>query len=190
MIVILKKPIKDFPFKIRWWANVTVTPEDKRTTEFSKGTFKGLKVSRPNGGHIWPISTVGDTPEWKNAQKKEIKNKTSEVINKIIPIFNDKITKSECNPWRKDSRDTSRHQIILTRTKINRVNNSNIFRCIRVNKDKNLERHKKDAIRGHGLTSTKWNFVKFTIIKKILKPIKRIPNYFHNQEKKGENKQQ
>jgi hypothetical protein len=44
-----------------------------------------LKGKIPLGGQNLPISKVGDSLLWKKAQKKEKKNKTSEVINKIIP---------------------------------------------------------------------------------------------------------
>lgn len=40
------------------------------------------------GGHWLPISIFGERLLWKKAQKKEIKKKTSDKINKIIPIFN------------------------------------------------------------------------------------------------------
>lgn len=39
----------------------------------------------PVGGHAHPNSGVGDRLLWKNAQKNAKKNRTSEVINKIIP---------------------------------------------------------------------------------------------------------
>jgi len=39
----------------------------------------------PVGGHLRPISIVGARLLWKKAQKKEKKNSTSEVINRIIP---------------------------------------------------------------------------------------------------------
>lgn len=45
------------------------------------------------GGHIEPSSIVGDKLEWKKAQKKERKNKTSEVMNKIIPHFSPATTR-------------------------------------------------------------------------------------------------
>jgi len=68
-----------------WWAQVTVTPEDSRIIVFSKGTWKGLNGKIPWGGQNLPISKVGESLLWKKAQKKEKKNSTSEVINKIIP---------------------------------------------------------------------------------------------------------
>jgi hypothetical protein len=43
-----------------WCAQVTDTPDDKRTIVFSRGTWKGLKVARPVGGQTLPNSTVGD----------------------------------------------------------------------------------------------------------------------------------
>jgi hypothetical protein len=39
----------------------------------------------PVGGQAHPSSGVGDKLLWKNAQKKAKKNKTSEVMNRIIP---------------------------------------------------------------------------------------------------------
>ena len=38
------------------------------------------------GGHVHPSLGVGARLLWKNAQKNEKKNATSDVINKIIPI--------------------------------------------------------------------------------------------------------
>lgn len=37
------------------------------------------------GGQVDPNSIVGDSLEWKNAQKNDTKNKTSETMNRIIP---------------------------------------------------------------------------------------------------------
>jgi hypothetical protein len=64
----------------------------------------------PTGGHIDPISIVGAKLEWKKAQKKEKKNIISEIINKIIPIFNPICTVFVCFPKYKDSFTTSTHQ--------------------------------------------------------------------------------
>jgi hypothetical protein len=55
---------------------------------FTKGTSKGLKLSIPFGGQIFPISIVGDILAAKNAQKKAKKNIISETINKIVPYRN------------------------------------------------------------------------------------------------------
>lgn len=75
-----------------WWAQVTVTPEDKRIAVFNKGIWKGLKLWIFIGGQRFPSSIEGDKLLWKKAQKKEIKKNTSEIINKIIPQRNPIVT--------------------------------------------------------------------------------------------------
>jgi hypothetical protein len=42
----------------------------------------------PIGGQIDPNSTAGAKAEWKNAQKNEKKNATSDRMNSITPYFN------------------------------------------------------------------------------------------------------
>ena len=42
-----------------WWAQVTVTPEARRTAVFSRGTSKGSNVVMPVGGQQPPSSGVG-----------------------------------------------------------------------------------------------------------------------------------
>jgi hypothetical protein len=54
-----------------------------------------LKGEIPVGGQDCPNSTVGEILLCRKAQKNEIKKKTSERINKIIPIFNPLTTKLE-----------------------------------------------------------------------------------------------
>jgi len=66
---------------------VTVAPEDKRIAVLRRGTSKAFIVEIPTGGQRLPTSTVGTKEEWKKAQKKEIKKKTSEIMNHNIPIF-------------------------------------------------------------------------------------------------------
>lgn len=68
-----------------WWAHVTVTPDAKRTAVLSKGTLNGFKGLIPVGGQQHPSSGVGASLLWKNAQKNAKKNRTSDVINRIIP---------------------------------------------------------------------------------------------------------
>jgi|ERR1044072_5790589 hypothetical protein len=68
-----------------WWAQVTVTPEASRTAVFRSGTLNGFNGVIPAGGQQHPNSGVGDSLLWKNAQKKAKKNRTSDVINRIIP---------------------------------------------------------------------------------------------------------
>jgi len=44
---------------IEWWAQVTVTPEDKRMIVLRRGTWSGLNGETPVGGHFNPSSKVG-----------------------------------------------------------------------------------------------------------------------------------
>lgn len=59
---------------------------------FNRGVLNGLKISIPMGGHFSPKSIRGDRLEWKNLQKKDIKKKISEIMNKIIPNFKPMVT--------------------------------------------------------------------------------------------------
>jgi hypothetical protein len=93
-----------------WCAHVTVTPEDSRMVVLRRGIWNGLKGDTPIGGQTPPISGVGDRLLWKNAQKNEKKNKTSERINRIIPHRIPCATDEVCCPWRVLSRVMSRHQ--------------------------------------------------------------------------------
>jgi hypothetical protein len=43
----------------------------------NSGTCRGLNGWIPTGGQVDPNSIVGDSLEWKNAQKNDTKNKTS-----------------------------------------------------------------------------------------------------------------
>lgn len=101
--------LKD-PFSKAWCLHVTATPEDKRRIVFNKGILIGLKGKIPIGGQDCPTSTTGEILLCKKAQKKARKKNTSEMINKIIPVFRPLITKSECCPWELASRWTSFHQ--------------------------------------------------------------------------------
>ena len=49
-------------------------PEQRRIKVFNKGTSLALKVKIPLGGHILPISIVGEILAAKNAQKKAKKH--------------------------------------------------------------------------------------------------------------------
>ena len=64
---------------------MTVAPEARRMAVLSSGIWNGLKAWIPAGGQVVPSSTAGASLLWKKAQKKEKKNRTSEVINRIIP---------------------------------------------------------------------------------------------------------
>jgi len=46
---------------IEWWVQVTVIPEDRRIIVFSSGIWNGLNGLIPIGGHIIPVSIVGDS---------------------------------------------------------------------------------------------------------------------------------
>lgn len=92
-----------------WWAHVTVTPDANKIAVFKRGIWKGLKAIIPTGGQVIPNSIVGERLLWKKAQKKEIKKKISETINKIIPHRKPKVTGNVCNPWKVPSREISRH---------------------------------------------------------------------------------
>lgn len=96
-----------------WWAQVTEIPDVIKIIVFKRGILNGLKISIPQGGQFNPNSKVGDILEWKKAQKKEIKNKTSEVINRTIPHFNPFNTWFVWYPWKVLSRDTSRHHVYI-----------------------------------------------------------------------------
>ncbi len=112
-IIVKNKEIwdfKKFPFNISWWDQVTLTPEDNNRTVFNNGILIGLKEMTIKGGHNWPSSIVGEILLWKNAQKKDMKNSTSEIIKRTIPILSPFITASGCMPCQDLSRWTSRHQ--------------------------------------------------------------------------------
>jgi len=100
--------------RIDWWAHVTLTPDDNKITVFNNGTWKAFKGSTPQGGHIFPNSTTGLNLEWKKAQKKDKKKKTSLIMNKIIPNISPLTTTPEWPPWNVLSRTTSRHHANTT----------------------------------------------------------------------------
>lgn len=155
-----------FSFKIAWWDQVTVTPEERSKIVFNKGILIGLNVLILRGGHAWPNSMVGEILLWKNAQKNEAKNNTSEEINRIIPVFSPVITIFEWCPWIEASRWMSRHQTYARIDVISRIINVklNIFLLIITSMDSTTQRILFEASRGHGLTSTRWNGLNFFII--------------------------
>jgi len=55
--------------RIAWWAQVTVTPDERRTMVFSSGTPQGDRGLTPTGGQLLPSSTLGASLLWKKAQK-------------------------------------------------------------------------------------------------------------------------
>lgn len=87
-MIVINKPVLVFwcsPAISAWWAHVTVDPEDNKTIVFRRGTSRGLKGNSPIGGHVAPSSLEGARLLWKNAQKNDEKNKTSDKINNSIP---------------------------------------------------------------------------------------------------------
>jgi len=91
------------------WHHVTLIPDDRRIMVFNIGTSIGLNTLIPFGGHWDPNSTLGAKLEWKNAQKKDKKKNTSDVINRIIPHRNPISTIFVWCPWNLLSREISRH---------------------------------------------------------------------------------
>jgi len=59
----------------QWWDHVTVNPDDSKIIVFSNGTLRGLMVLIPVGGQEQPIYTEGESLLWKNAQKRQGKNR-------------------------------------------------------------------------------------------------------------------
>ena len=92
------------------WDQVTVAPEESRTTVFNKGTWKAFKDCRPRGGQQEPNSTLGDNEQCRYAQKKPKKKKISETIKRPIPSRNPNWTRLVWNPNDVDSRIILDHQ--------------------------------------------------------------------------------
>jgi len=155
-----------FLFSISWWDHVMDTPEDSKRIVFRRGILIGLKEVIDKGGHIWPNSTVGEILLWKKAQKNEVKNNTSDEINKTIPVFNPFITRFGWLPWSVDSRWMSRHHvnannnIVMNEIRMIML----IFLLIMIRPDVTRARIPLDANNGQGLISTKWKGLNFLVI--------------------------
>jgi len=168
-IIVKNKAISDLkksPFSISWWAQVTLTPEDNKRTVFSNGILIGLKEITIKGGQSWPNSIVGEILLWKNAQKKDIKNRTSETIKRTIPIFNPFITASGCIPCQDLSRCTSRHHEKAT-INVTEKDNANVNKDTAFISKTNLNTKDMEAPAakiGQGLTFTRWNELNLFII--------------------------
>ena len=91
-------------------------PKNNKINVFKKGTPHGSKTFKPFGGHIQPISILGDKLAWKNAQKKETNNIISETTNNIKPNFKPCCTFKVCEPSNKPSLIISRHHWNATKT--------------------------------------------------------------------------
>ena len=146
-------------FSIRAWCDhVTLIPEESKIKVFNRGTCVALNGVIPVGGHIKPISNVGESLLWKKAQKKEKKNNTSDVINKIIPQRKPLITYNVCRPWKVLSRVISRHHWNVVNVIIS-IPNIIRFAVLIINHltiPVTRIRAAKEAEIGHGLWSTKW----------------------------------
>jgi len=70
---------------ILWWAQVTLTPEESKTTVLRRGTEKVSRATMPTGGQQQPSSTAGLRELWKKAQKKAPKKQTSDKMKRIMP---------------------------------------------------------------------------------------------------------
>lgn len=126
---------------------------------FRRGTLNGFNGLIPVGGHAQPSSGVGDNLLWKNAQKKAKKNRTSDVINRIIPHRRPVVTYEVWCPWNVLSRTTSRHHWIMERIIIKEAITNPVvkWRWNHEVRPMASERAPTEAVRGHGLISTKWN---------------------------------
>jgi hypothetical protein len=155
-----------FLFSISWWDQVIETPEERSKIVFKRGILIGLKEVIERGGHDCPSSMVGEILLWKKAQKKDTKKNTSDVIKRIMPVFNPFITTKEWLPWSEASRWMSRHH----ENEIRSIKDKEaiIVRVLTlfISNNPEITKHKAplDANKGHGLWSTKWKGLNFFII--------------------------
>jgi len=155
--------------RIEWWVHVTVTPDLTSKMVFNSGTLIGLNVLIILGGHIWPISKFGLILEWKYDQKKLLKKKISEIMNKTIPILRPSITVFWWNPSFIDSFRTFFHH--RTGDVIIKMIGSCIiledFVVIIKTKFIITSHACKDLTNGHGFSDTMWNWWNLFIIVRI-----------------------
>lgn len=110
------------------------------------------------GGQSIPISIQGASLEWKKAQKNDMKNNTSDTMNKTIPIRILVSTSKEWCPWRAASRDTSRHHCTEVRMIINTPINIRRLELPlnQLTVPAVIIKAPKALVRGQGLWSTIW----------------------------------
>jgi hypothetical protein len=65
------------------WLQVIVIPDESKIIVFTKGRPHGSRVIIFFGGQADPISTAAFKLQWRNPQKNELKNMTSERIKRI-----------------------------------------------------------------------------------------------------------
>lgn len=144
-------------------------------TVFSRGNSKGFIASTPIGGQCAPISIVGESALWKNAQNIAKKNKPSDTINKATPIFKPLCTANVWLPKYVASDITSRNQKDIDDIKVKNAKYKKYCALLKTCIDKT-----PDVVRvnndiqvniGHGDGETKWNgwdwkllLVKFIIL--------------------------
>lgn len=86
-------------------------PDLIRMIVLRSGTLIGLKGLISWGGQDCPISMLGPILQWKYPQKNLVKNKTSDIMNKIIPILIPSITFVTWRPSLFASMDVFFHQL-------------------------------------------------------------------------------
>ena len=194
-------------FIMEWWAQVTVIPEESKITVLRRGIWKGFIAWIPRGGQMFPISIVGANLLWKNIQKKDTKNKISEIINNNIPARKPLITWVLWYPWRDLSLEISLHHLVIAIIKSKAFNSKRKllwFIIIKITLASEFIA-KIPTIRGHGLGEIiwkKWNcegiicykvseryidnsivktylWIKATAISKISKIIKTLEKKFN-----------
>lgn len=89
------------------------------------GTPRGLNGNICCGGHSTPSSVSDALLLCTKVQKKERKNITSDVIKRIIPIFNPFFTNVLWDPLFEDSRSVSRHQRVDSIT-VNKIDGNTV----------------------------------------------------------------
>jgi len=113
---------------------------------------------------------VGEILLWKKAQKKDAKNRTSEAMNRIMPVFSPFMTELECNPWVELSRWMSRHHtnatVSMNASAITITLGVSLFMISRPDSTKQIA--PPEASSGHGLISTKWNGFDLFVITLLL----------------------
>lgn len=160
VIIRLRLAFFELLWRISWWDHVMETPDDNKMIVFKRGIFIGLKELIIIGGQNCPNSMLGLTLLWKYDQKNDAKNNTSDEMNRIIPIFIPLITLIWWNPCLLVSLITSFHHkyemhVVIV---IDIRKGSIIFILFQIVADDNIDMIEKDAIRGHGLISTMWNW--------------------------------
>lgn len=126
---------------------------------FNNGVLYGSNLSIIEGGHLLPISILGDNDMWKKTQNIDKKKKISLIINKIIPHFNILLMWELWLPWNVLSRIISRHHWKID------INNPNIPIVNKLYEDSwkiwippiNIIINLKDVNKGQGLLVTIWN---------------------------------